>query len=114
MLVAFTEGNYCALYILKGSLQSQAKQLEKIALGVQLGGYEATRFKNAAPKPPLQSLAILQKAAAADSAGAQEAITRGSSLAKGNLLARSALSFCHHWMPQLSTVTCLNGDTQDL
>ena len=76
------------MYILRGSFQPQAKQLEKIALGAQLGGYEATRFKNAAPKAPLQSLAILQKASAGDSAGAQEAINRGISLAKGNLLAR--------------------------
>ncbi len=84
ILEAFT--GPCTL--LKGSSHPQAKQLEKIALGAQLGGYEATRFKNAAPKAPLQSLAILQKASAGDSAGAQEAINRGTSLAKGNLLAR--------------------------
>ena len=46
ILEAFT--GPCTL--LKGSSHPQAKQLEKIALGAQLGGYEATRFKNAAPE----------------------------------------------------------------
>ena len=66
----------------------QAAQLEKLCIGVQLGGYEATRFKNQAPKPLLQSLAVLQSSAGADSAAGEEAINRGLSLAKGNLLAR--------------------------
>ena len=64
----------------------QAVQLEKLAIGVQLGGYEATRFKNAKPKPLLQSLDVLHKSN--DSAASKEAVNRGLSLAKGNILAR--------------------------
>ena len=37
----------------------QATQLEKVANGVQLGGYEATHFKNQTPKPPLRPLDVL-------------------------------------------------------
>ena len=59
---------------------------------MQLGGYEATRFKNQTPKPLLQSLDVLQKSAGADSAASEDAINRGLSLAKGNLLARYDLS----------------------
>ncbi len=76
----------------KTPLMLQAKQLEKLCIGVQLGGYEATRFKNQTPKPLLQSLDVLQKSAGADSAASEEAINRGLSLAKGNLLARWVLS----------------------
>ena len=68
----------------------QATQLEKVANGVQLGGYEATRFKNQTPKPGLRSLDVLQKGSGSDSAADEAAITRGLSLAKGNLLARCA------------------------
>ena len=70
----------------------QATQLEKLCTGVQLGGYEATRFKNQSPKPLLQSLVVLQSSAGADSAASEAAINRGLSLAKGNLLARCATS----------------------
>ena len=68
----------------------QATQLEKVANGVQMGGYEATRFKNQTPKPTLRSLIVLQRGSGSDSAADEAAITRGLSLAKGNLLARCA------------------------
>ena len=84
----------------------QAAQLEKLCIGVQLGGYEATRFKNQAPKPLLQSLAVLQSSAGADSAAGEEAINRGLSLAKGNLLAR-----CGRLIPLFD---CFRGSEEPL
>ncbi|EIE19999.1 hypothetical protein COCSUDRAFT_54513 [Coccomyxa subellipsoidea C-169] len=57
--------------------------VEKLTVGVLLGGYEASRFKNKAASPPLKSLDILS--AAADAAAA---IGRGHGAAKGVLLSR--------------------------
>ena len=59
---------------------------------MQLGGYEATRFKNQAPKAPLSTLVVLSMKVDADAAAAEEAINRRQSLAKGNLLARCTFS----------------------
>lgn len=64
--------------------------MEKLTVGVLLGAYEASRFKNKAASPPLKSLDILSAAA-----NAAAAIGRGQGAAKGVLLSRWAAEFAH-------------------
>ena len=96
----------------------QAAQLEKLRVGVQLGGYEATRFKNQEPKPRLQSLDVLQASAGADSAASEQAIQRGTSLAKGNLLARCCILSCvthsHDSWPSVWSQMCVGATSRAL
>ena len=57
----------------------------KIAAGVLLGGYEATRFKNKAKTSPLQTVEVLSIGSGVDT---DSAIAQAKALARGTVLAR--------------------------
>ena len=68
-----------------GDVSLQVDVLEKVTIGVLLGGYEATRFKN---KPTLSVLQSLEILAVKQGGDATAAITRGEAFARGAILAR--------------------------
>mmetsp|Transcript_38753 Transcript_38753/g.109579 ORF Transcript_38753/g.109579 Transcript_38753/m.109579 type:complete len:618 (+) Transcript_38753:3-1856(+) len=68
-------------FALVGGASLAADQVEKLALGVLLGGFESTRFKS---KPKPSSLASLQILSSGDSAS----IARAAAMARGVMLTR--------------------------
>ena len=69
--------------------------VEKIALGIHLGGYSATRFKAKPQKSELRQVELLNVALEQKDKAAA-AIQRAAHLAKGIILARCVLA-CNPW-----------------
>jgi hypothetical protein len=68
--------------------RAQAAAAEKLALGLQTGAYEATRFKSKPPQGHLAGAALLGLGAGPE---LDAAIARGAGLAKGITLAKWVL-----------------------
>ena len=66
-------------------LYMQAAAVGKVTVGALTGGYEATRFKEDAKVSPLASVEVL---GLADEAAATSAVSTGTALAAGTMLAR--------------------------
>ena len=66
-------------------LYIQAAAVGKVTVGALTGGYEATRFKEEAKVSPLTSVEVL---GLADGAAASTAVSTGTAMAAGTMMAR--------------------------